>query len=332
MLSLLTGRGAVRRSILIFQSWSRCSALGSGVKFWSPAVADSPFARQAEAFAVIDTKVVLTVRNSDFLTNVDVSGRDNLHALRPADHQSPVRVAIVVREAGGPKKQRWRLLPARHDDAEILPVQIQVLLLFTGHCDKGSAEILDLFTSLDELPGTNRCFVSRDGVAVSGGDFEWTLREINLDVLAQVPPEPLLLPVVRQPGHVLAQPWQREKLLLGLGDVFCDNDMVQEDARDIVLPDASRSDVLGPVLAGIRPEVSLESIVRRARDISKRITQGGHGRGQQAHLSRHRHNWPVLQVLGVRDGRQTGSTLPWRMAFWVFVTGSEPRMGNYNMN
>ena len=45
----------------------------------------------------------------------------------------------------------------------------------------------------------------RDDVSVGGGDLEWTVWEIHLNVLAEVSAEPLLLPSASEIGHVFLE-------------------------------------------------------------------------------------------------------------------------------
>jgi hypothetical protein len=155
-----------------------------------PAIANSPFAGEAQTFAVINAKIILSIRNRDLFSLVDVTHGQNRHAFVSTRCQAPVCITVVIGKAGRAQEERWGFTPTRHHDTEVFAGQSKIHLLFTGHRHECSTQVFDLFALFDEPAGTYRSFMLRDNVSVGGGDLERTVWEIHLDVFAEMSTKP----------------------------------------------------------------------------------------------------------------------------------------------
>ena len=100
-----------------------------------------------------------------------------------------------------------------------------------------------------------------DDVPVGGSDLEGGVWKIHLDVFAEVSAEPFLLSGAAEVGDVFLEAGDIQQLVLRGGEILFDNHIVEEDAPNVVVVNASSRTVLGTILARGCPEIGLE--VRR---------------------------------------------------------------------
>lgn len=225
-----------------------------------PAVADHALTGEAQAFAVVDAKVVFAIGDGNFFALMNIASGHNSHALGASSHETAIGITVVVGKAGRAQEEGGGFATAGHDDAEILPGQTQIGLFLLGHGDEGTTEVFDLLTGLDELAGAQGGLSLSDEVAVGGGHFERRIWMVHLDVFAQMTAKPLLFTRAREIGRVFLQSWQLEQFALGSGEVFGDGNITEENATDVVVVDTASGGVLVPVLANIGPKVGLSGL------------------------------------------------------------------------
>lgn len=222
-----------------------------------PAIADCVFASQAQAFAIVDPEVVITIGHSNLFTLFNVTRRHDRHALSASSHQTTIGIAVMIGETGGTQKERRGLPATGHHNTEVLAGEAQVELLFFGHGNERAAQEFDLLARLDRLASANCSLVFRDNVSIGRGHLEWAIGVVDLNVLAEMPAEPLLLARGSQIGKIFLQTRQFEQFALGFGYVLGDDHVVEEDTPDVVVVDSAGRVVFGTVLARRGPEVSL---------------------------------------------------------------------------
>jgi hypothetical protein len=97
----------------------------------------------------------------------------------------------------------------------------------------------------------------RDDISVGRGDLKRTVWKIHLNVFAKVSAEPFLLSGAAEISHVLLQARYIKQLALGGWDILGDNNVVKENAPNIVVVDPAGRAVFRAILAGSSPEISL---------------------------------------------------------------------------
>lgn len=166
----------------------------------------------------------------------------------------------MVGEARGSEKQAWALASAGDDDAEVGPARkLQLFLL--GHFHLDASEELDRFARAHASARNDACFVGEDGVAVCCADFEGTLGEVHVNVLAQMALE--VFPFVRcsEGAQIVDDAREAHKTTMRLGGVLAYDDILLEDLAYCLLLDTPGGVKVGFELANGGPEVDLGTMV-----------------------------------------------------------------------
>jgi hypothetical protein len=98
----------------------------------------------------------------------------------------------------------------------------------------------------------------RDRVAIRRGDFERAVWHVNVDISSEMALELLLILLISEASHVLAQSGQVQQLLNGLHRVLVPDHLLPDDTSDILFLQAARCrEARATILANSRPVVDL---------------------------------------------------------------------------
>lgn len=162
----------------------------------------------------------------------------------------------MVGEARRSKEETRAFPSAGYNDAEIRPAR-EFLLFPLCHLHLNPTQEADRLALLDEAAGDDASLVRQDGVAVGGADFEGAVRQVHVDVFAQVALEVLFLVGCSEGAQILCDAGQAEQVAVRQGGVFVDDDIALEDLADGFFLDAARGVEVGFQLADFGPEVDL---------------------------------------------------------------------------
>lgn len=238
-----------------------------------PPIGQVVLAGLTQTLAIVLAKVVLAVRNSDFLANVDAPDCDNVNASLTGNHQLRIGAAVVVCEASRAHEQTGHPIPAAHDDAEVLLADGEIRFLFWRDEDLNTGQILDALVALDKPACDDARLMGCDGVSVGAADFERAVGQVDLGIPAQVLLEVEFLLGSLEGTKEPAKAVGSKQLLFGEVDVGVDNQVRLYDLCDFFLFDATGGMVRGTVLGDGGPVVRLLDRLASMRRISSPATR-----------------------------------------------------------
>lgn len=198
-----------------------------------------------------------TIRHSNFIPNLDIPMRNNIHTISARSLQPRIGITIVIRKSSWAQKKTRRLLPTRHHNTEIALHRLDPLHLLIRQHNLNARQIFNRLPLLNKLPRRNRSFVRDHRIPIRARNLERTVGLVDADVPPQMFPEVIPLLFRLQRVGKLAQGWEREELLFGGAGVVVDDYVILQDVGYVFFFDAAGDSVCALVLADGGPVVCL---------------------------------------------------------------------------